>query len=317
MGDKSNPQEHPGWQAWLMLAVGSDRQHGGNDGYDDRPSTHYSWDETVPNHAAVQVGDAVVLWDKHSLLGASVVESIEQRRISKKLYSCPSCELAGIKARKTVRPRFKCYKCGATFDKPRTRSQRVTTYRSQHDVAWIDLSGCLSGPELRSLCEHPSSQLSIRHLDWQRFSDAIAQHDPTLRLTLMGSRTDRIVGGHRSSTVRVRVGQAAFRNRLLETFGEVCALTGPAPAPTLEAGHLYSFAELDEHHSHGGLMLRRDVHRLFDLGELAVDPTSLRIDVGKALMEFPTYSSLQGAPLQVPLDGGHRKWLAEHWLMYR
>ena len=41
--------------AWLALTVGEDRQHGGNDGYDDSPSSHYSWDETVPNHAAVHL----------------------------------------------------------------------------------------------------------------------------------------------------------------------------------------------------------------------------------------------------------------------
>lgn len=38
--------------AWLCLAVSGRRQHGGNDGYDDNPSSHYSWDSTVPNHAA-------------------------------------------------------------------------------------------------------------------------------------------------------------------------------------------------------------------------------------------------------------------------
>jgi len=300
-----------------MLAVGDDRQHGGNDGYDDRPSAHYSWDETVPNHAAVQVGDTAVLWDKHSLLGVSVIESIEKRRITKKLYSCPECGLAGFKARKTVTPRFKCYKCGAQFDVPRTRSKRVLTYRSEHGVAWIDLSGCLSGPVLRTLCEHPSSQLSIRRLRWPMFTAAIAHHDPTLRLTIVDSRSDSITGGHRPRTVRVRIGQAAFRSMLLETFGEICALTGPAPAPTLEAGHLYSFAELDEHHTHGGLMFRRDIHRLFDLGELAVDPDSHKIDVGSDLMAFPAYASLQGAPLRVSLNAGHQKWLAEHWDMHR
>lgn len=61
---------------WLVLAVGNDRQHGGNAGYDDVPDTHYSWDSTVANHGQISPGDFIVLWDKHRLIGASVIESI-------------------------------------------------------------------------------------------------------------------------------------------------------------------------------------------------------------------------------------------------
>ena len=78
--------------------------------------------------------------------------------------------------------------------------------------------------------------------------------------------------GHRQTLTRVRIGQAAFRKQLLDQFGEVCALTGPCPAEVLEAGHLYSYSKLGRHHKHGGLLLRRDVHALFDRGRLAVDP---------------------------------------------
>ncbi|MEV4666127.1 hypothetical protein AB0J85_29825 [Micromonospora echinofusca] len=42
--------------AWLMLAVGADRQQGSNDGYDDDPDVYYSWDDTVPNARTVAIG---------------------------------------------------------------------------------------------------------------------------------------------------------------------------------------------------------------------------------------------------------------------
>jgi hypothetical protein len=41
------------------------------------PESHYSWDSTVPNHAALSAGDAIAVWDKQQLLGASVIEEIE------------------------------------------------------------------------------------------------------------------------------------------------------------------------------------------------------------------------------------------------
>ncbi len=69
------------------------------------PPRHYSWDITVPNHALPQPGDAIVLWDKKALLGASIIEEIEPGLHEKALHRCPTCGLAGIKARKTRQPR--------------------------------------------------------------------------------------------------------------------------------------------------------------------------------------------------------------------
>lgn len=303
--------------AWLMLAVGDDRQHGGNDGYDDSPSTHYSWDETVPNHGAVRRGDRIAIWDKHTLLGISTIESIEEGRLPKQFHSCPACGKAGIKERKTMSPRCRCHECGATFDRPRTHTREVTTFQSRHDIAWIDLSGTLSAPELRGLCAHPRSQLSIRSLDWARFEQAIRSIDSTVRFTVTDVRSGEIAGGHRTATARVRVGQRTFRNRLLQQFGDVCALTGAAPGQVLEAAHLYRYADHGQHHDDGGFLLRRDVHRLFDLGQIAVDPETLKIDIGDDLLPFADYARLQGRSLQVPPMSGHRRWLQEHWRLHR
>ncbi|MGC5387269.1 hypothetical protein ACPXCJ_22480 [Micromonospora chalcea] len=86
-------------KAWLMLAVGAERQHGGNDGYDDDPDVHYSWDDTVPNARTVAVGDRIVLWDKEAVLGASVIEEIGTGRAEKILYRCPHCNGANIERR--------------------------------------------------------------------------------------------------------------------------------------------------------------------------------------------------------------------------
>ncbi len=175
--------------AWLVLAVGDDRQHGGNEGYDDDPAVHYSWDSTVPNHEAVAGGDAIVIWDKRCLVGASVIERIDRWQDTKVLHRCPECGLAGIKARKTLTPRFKCYKCKATFDVPISRTEPVTAFRSEHDVGWVDLAGLLSGPELRALCVHPASQLSIRPLRWNDFAAAVSQD-----VDRPGAQTSEVTG---------------------------------------------------------------------------------------------------------------------------
>lgn len=79
--------------SWLLMSVGDDRQHGGNDGYDDRPDVHYSWDDTVPNHAGPAVGDPIVLWDKRQSLGMSVIEDIQTGFADKILRRCASRRL--------------------------------------------------------------------------------------------------------------------------------------------------------------------------------------------------------------------------------
>ncbi len=305
--------------AWLVLAVGEDRQHGGNDGYDDSPSRHYSWDSTVPNHAALGAGDFIVLWDKHTLLGASLIEQIDVDVAVKPRYRCPACGRARLKSRKTLTPRFKCSACGHVFgdDEVMTTMSEVVTYRSRHDAAWRDLYGMLDGAELRTLTGAPKSQLSLRRLDWERFRARVDLGWSLSPVAAVDARAQVAAGGHRKATVRVRVGQAAFRRGLLAQYGPCCALTGPAPPETLEAAHLYSFAALGTHQRHGGLLLRSDMHVLFDEGLLAVHPDTGRIDVAESIRKFPAYGSLHGAPIVVDLHPSQRQWLRSHWGLHR
>ncbi|MGY4684403.1 HNH endonuclease [Micromonospora aurantiaca (nom. illeg.)] len=307
-------------RAWLMLAVGADRQHGGNDGYDDDPDVHYSWDDTVPNARTVAVGDRIVLWDREAVIGASLIEEIETGHAEKILYRCPRCNRADIKRRKRQSPQFRCFPCSDTFDVATTRVERVETFRSRHDANWVDLGRCLDGRTLRSLCVSPKSQLSMRPLVWDAFVEALRSAGRGRGATFLEDATRWVQSrpeGHRPARVRVRVGQRGFRQRLLASFGPVCAFTGPGPVAALEAAHLYSYAAVGQHHDDGGLLLRRDVHRLFDQGDIAVDPDTLTISLRDELASYPAYTPLQGRPLAIRLDRGQVGWIEKHWRQHR
>jgi hypothetical protein len=306
-------------RAWLLMTVGDDRQHGGNSGYDDDPDVYYTWDSTVPYHANIARGDAIALWDKNRLLGISVVEEIEQTVKEKLLFKCPHCGKAGIKERKNKSPRFKCYKCRREFEVPVSQPVTVTECRSRHDAAWTSLEDLVGGGELRELCESPKSQLSMRALRWDAFEAVLSERGAGRALERVEHRAPDYFfpQGHRIEIVRVRRGQRQFRDHLLESQGESCALTGGAPVRVLEAGHLYSYAELGVHHAHGGLLLRRDIHRLFDDGWLAVDPGRLRIDVSDALEAFPQYARLNGQPVRAKLRDSQVEWIERHWSEHR
>ncbi|MGW2679331.1 HNH endonuclease signature motif containing protein [Streptomyces sp. NPDC001436] len=303
--------------AWLMyLGEGAKRV---GQGYDDHPSTHYSWNSRVPNSATVAVGDTIVLWDGNWLLGLSVIEDIKTGTGTADVSSCPKCGKADIAERKTMTPKYRCWTddCKHEFDAPHVQTVPVTTYRSLHEAAWLDLRGQVSGPELRALCEQPKSQNALRRLRWDDFRTRVETGKNATSLNIVDKARAVIAGGHTTRVTRARKGQAPFRASLLEHFGEVCAFTGPMPASVLDAAHLYSYADKAKHYEFGGLLLRKDVHRLFDLGQIAIDPKTLTLDVAPQTRAYPDYDKLHGQTLAVALDKKHEKWIKEHWGMHR
>ncbi len=222
--------------------------------------------------------------------------------------------MANIKARTTKLPRFRCYRCRAEFDDPLTLVEVVDTYRSRHDAAWVDLDGCLSGAVLRSLCESTQSQLSIRRLSWSAFRRALANTGRDIEVRALEQRSARAPNAE--AFVRVRIGDSAHRRKLLASHDPVCAVTGRAPT-TLEAGQLYRYASIGVSRADGELLLRRDVVPLLDAGEIAVDPTTLRIRLRASVAECPAYEGLQGAQLHMSPTPAQLRWIDAHWAFHR
>ncbi|MGW1238332.1 HNH endonuclease [Streptomyces bobili] len=303
--------------AWLVLAKAGSKRI--SEGYDDNPATHYSWDSTVPNHATLKVGDVIVLWDSVEMLGLSVIEDITYGQTTKKTPYCRECKKADVAERKQKKPRFVCWnqECKHEDEEAGWKVKQVKTYTSRHEAGWIAARGALTAPELRALCVHENSQNSLRELRWDDFHHALTHGGTPVPLRIVDTAQQVIAEGHGSAVVRVRKGQPAFRKHLLDVFGEVCAFTGPAPLQALEAAHLYSYAANGKHHKGGGLLLRRDLHRLFDLGLIAVDPTTKTMHVADVLKAYPDYAKLDGAPLTVAVTADHVTWLAKHWDMHR
>lgn len=314
------------------MAAGDNRGHGGNAGYDDQYDAYYSWDSNVPNHKNVRVGDPIALWDKERLLGVSVIEEIKTSAGKKVLNRCPSCGTTRISDRKRTLPKYRCMKCKAQFDTAVPDIVDVELYRARYDAAWTSLDGVLDEEEVRAVQANDIDINAMRPLDWSAFSSALsAKHVehadralgrvsarmPDIEWRPPPGVTIQLPQGFTSAPVRVRRGQRQFRDHLLAAQGERCAFTGAAPARALEAGHLYSYAKLGEHHEHGGLMLRRDIHRLFDDGLLAVDPSRLRIDVAADLEAYPQYARLHDQRLAIALRDEHVDWLSKHWTEHR
>jgi putative restriction endonuclease len=65
--------------------------------------------------------------------------------------------------------------------------------------------------------------------------------------------------------IRPRLGQGAFRVAVTDAYQRRCTVTGERTLPALDTAHIRPYSEGGEHSVSNGLLLRRDIHCLFDL----------------------------------------------------
>jgi putative restriction endonuclease len=101
---------------------------------------------------------------------------------------------------------------------------------------------------------------------------------------------------------RGRLGQGSFRVLVTDAYQRRCAVTGEKTLPVLEAAHIKPYAEDGPHRVTNGLLLRSDLHRLFDRGYVTVTP-ELRLEVSSKLREHfsngKEYYAYNGKPLAI------------------
>ncbi|MFB3909353.1 MAG: HNH endonuclease [Candidatus Eisenbacteria bacterium] len=109
--------------------------------------------------------------------------------------------------------------------------------------------------------------------------------------------------------VRRRLGQGSFRVVITDLYRRKCAVTGERALPTLEAAHIRPVTRDGRHLTSNGLLLRSDVHRLFDDGYVTVD-RDLRFRVSSRLKkDFDNgeeYRRYAGQLLWVPTSAEDR-----------
>lgn len=107
-----------------------------------------------------------------------------------------------------------------------------------------------------------------------------------------------------SSIVRRR-GQPAFRAHLMTAYNGRCAITGCHLEPVLDAAHIIPYRGQKTNHPANGLLLRTDLHTLFDLKLVAIDVKTMRLLVSPSLAGTG-YDEYQGRTIHIPDDPGSR-----------
>lgn len=106
-----------------------------------------------------------------------------------------------------------------------------------------------------------------------------------------------------------------------DTYNRRCAITQERTLPALEAAHIRPFGDGGAHEAQNGLLLRRDIHSLFDAGYVTVTP-DLHFEVSRRIKEeFDNgrhYYELHGQTIHAPEDALRRpdaealRWHNEH-----
>lgn len=271
--------------------------------YRDELGERYEYDSNVPNSRRVTEGDVLVIRDRHLVYGWGIVTHVDREPGLKPMARCPSCGSARLSPRAKALPKFRCLACGSTFDEPNVVDEAVVNFAAHYSRTWLEFVAPVSVTALRPVFASADKQNAIRLLNPEVASRFIELHIGTpfrVEVDLNSAEWIRH-GGFLETKAKMRRFQEQFRGKLIDRFGDVCAVTGRQPLEVLDAAHLYSYAVNPEHRERGGLLLRKDVHRLFDTMLLTIEPESLHSRVAPELLkEYPSVGALDGRPLEVP-----------------
>jgi len=100
-----------------------------------------------------------------------------------------------------------------------------------------------------------------------------------------------------------RLGQGAFRIAVTEAYGRRCAITNGKVLPALDAAHIKPYGEGGDHTKSNGILLRKDIHSVFDAGYVTIKD-DFTFSVSKKVREVfnngEEYLRLHGASVRRP-----------------
>lgn len=165
----------------------------------------------------------------------------------------------------------------------------------------VSAMGLLSDSEIYELAEsmplrwnkdhRDDARVMLRH--YRRYKEGAVLADA--QETLKQARSEREERVRILRSIALRRGQKRFRDSLLQEFGCKCVITSTDDGETLEAAHIKPYSNRGATAVANGLLVRSDIHTLFDLHLISIDPDSLKVFCGKRIRSSRTYGQYHGA----------------------
>lgn len=197
------------------------------------------------------------------------------------------------------------------------KSTPASLYRSptgdgRHKRMWIsDLNNYSKPGNLIAAFESKGSLIVINTSDieiWENFKTTlsfprrkIADHifDDNTPMEEKTSATPEEFLEKTYKLIRQRRGQPAFRKMLLDSYNSQCAISDCNGAEALEACHIKPYSISGNNSVNNGLLLRSDLHTLFDLGLILINPETYSVEIADSLTKT-SYLKYQNSKLKLP-----------------
>jgi hypothetical protein len=180
-------------------------------------------------------------------------------------------------------------------DLPRRIFIQPTVQRlAPHAVAVITRAYLKQNPELRERLD----ELFGRQPTVQRLGPAAEEAETSVESTYVAPEGDRREIAWQQ--IKKRRGRMQFREALLHQYAERCLVTGCGLVAVLEAAHIDPYRGEGNNHPGNGLLLRADIHTLFDLDLLGVEPDGLQVKLHPDIAQ--EYEQLDGKTLCCPAN---------------
>jgi hypothetical protein len=121
--------------------------------------------------------------------------------------------------------------------------------------------------------------------------------------------------GRLNRSILMRKGSPQLRTKLLQLYDRRCAMSRCTVEDVLEVAYIVPFLGDHTNNLNNLILLRSDLHVLFDLHLIAIDPNDLTLHIAP-WMEGSYYSILKGRSLHLPMNPDLRPdpaLLLQHW----
>jgi len=302
---------------WALKSVSDEEQsYMSNDGYADEFKSKYVYDNFVPNHKQIKTGDIVVIVNKKEVLGLAKISRIILYNSTKDRRRCPVCGNTNYEERKTKLPKYRCNQ-GHEFEAPISETIEVIRYEAFYSNTFILPNIKVIVNKLRPYFhKNYNRNMSMQSLSVSFFEDYFSTEIQQLKSELsypdaedsenylseilsndyVPSANDERAKVYKS--IIQRRGQKKFRDAVREMYGNKCVVTGCEILDILEAAHINPYKGEKDNHANNGLLLRADIHTLFDLDLIGIEPNELKIHLSETIKK-DGYQVLENQLLQL------------------
>lgn len=263
-------------QAWLLTISKDFPQHW------DYAVEHGLWDMITPR--SIRAGDVVYFWQP----GKSFLGKV--RALTDAIAIDPAAVTPGPWD-DWPGPEEKPYAARFTLE--------VLASESVGSPPWHEVAAATG------LSKNPTFVRTVSP-DQQEILDQYIGAGPTPEQSLSDAERQKVFDNldvdmrvQRLQLVALRQGQPRFRAGLLSAYNRRCAISGTAVEGVLEAAHIAPYKGQHTNLTANGLLLRADLHTLFDLNLITVEASTYRVRVSPALAQTD-YASYEGVTISTP-----------------